>query len=275
MKSLNYTYEPHILPDARTPYLYHDKIKVTGSKMIPNWHRNVEFLRFFSGEGRVICDGESFTVGEGDIFVANSNCMHAIHSDTGVVYQCLIIDADFCQENGVDTDKIAFTPYIHDEALVRKYDSIVHEIHTESDFRVTAIRSSVLNFLLYLSRNYLDKNTLFDKHIRKSTAESIKIATLYIKSHLTEKLTLDDIAMQTGLSKFHFAREFKKNVGMTTVNYINILRCAKARKMLSSGSYRVYEVQDECGFENASYFTKVFKHFCGVTPAEFLKSIVD
>jgi len=271
MNSLNYTYEPHILPDARTPYLYHDKIKVTGSKMIPNWHRNVEFLRFFSGEGRVICDGESFAVGEGDIFVANSNCMHAVHSESGVVYQCLIIDADFCQENGIDTDKIAFTPHIHDEELVRKFDDIVCEINSEDKFRITAIRSAVLNFILYLSRNHLDNMALFDKHIKKNTVENIKIATLYIKAHLTEKLSLDDIALQTGLSKFHFAREFKKNVGMTTVNYINILRCEKARKMLSSGNYRVFEVLDECGFENASYFTKVFKKFCGMTPAQYVQ----
>ncbi|MBQ4527565.1 MAG: helix-turn-helix transcriptional regulator [Clostridia bacterium] len=274
MKSLNYTYEPHILPDARTPYLYHDKIKVTGSKMIPNWHRNVEFLRFFSGEGLVICDGEPFEVGEGDIFVANSNCMHAVHSNSGIVYQCLIVDADFCQENGIDTDKIAFKPCIHDETLIQKYDDIVSEISSENAFRITAIRSTVLAFLLHLSRNYLDNNSLFDKHIRKSSAEGIKIATLYIKAHLTEKLSLDDIALQTGLSKFHFAREFKKIVGMTPVNYINALRCEKAKKLLSSGNYRIYEVQDECGFENASYFTKVFKHYCSVTPAEFLKSII-
>ena len=63
MKSINYMYEPHILPDVRLPYLYHDNLLISDSKMIANWHRNVEFLRFYSGEGRVVCDGE--TVFEG------------------------------------------------------------------------------------------------------------------------------------------------------------------------------------------------------------------
>lgn len=271
MKSVNYKYEPHILPDARLPYLYHGNLLISDSKMIANWHRNIEFLRFYSGTGRVICDGESFDVKKGDVFVANSNCMHAVHSDTGVTYQCLIIDSDFCQENGIDTDKIVFRSIIDDDALAEKFDEVAREINSDNEFRNAAIRSTVLDFLVYLSRNYIEKDAFVDNRVKKNAVENIKIATVYIKSRIDQKLTLDEIAAQTGLSKFHFAREFKKIVGMTTVNYINILKCERARKMLSSGNFLVHEVQELCGFENASYFTKVFKRFCGFSPMEYMK----
>lgn len=275
MKSINYMFEPHILFDTRIPYLFHEDIIVTDTKMSANWHRNTEFLCFIEGEGRVICDGEVYEVRKGDIFVANSNCMHAIHSDTKVIYHCLIIDADFCIENGIDVDRVNFNPVINDKDIFDKYITITEEIQTSGDFQNTAIRASLLNFLVGLTRGYIQSIDLHNPGVKKDNVENIKIATVYIKFHLSEKLSLDDIAAQSGLSKFHFSREFKRNVGMTTVNYINSLRCEKARKMLDSGSHKIHEVQEMCGFENASYFTRVFKKFCGVTPAEYHKSLFD
>ena len=273
MKSINSMYEPHILYDPRTPYSFAADTVITNSQMSANWHRNPEFLCFLHGEGRVICDGEVFEVKKGDIFVANSNCMHAIHSDSKIQYHCLIIDADFCIENGIDIDRITFTPVINARNIHDKYISITKEIETKGEFQNAAIRAALLNFLVGISREYVQNIDRHNAGAKKDIVENIKIATVYIKFHLSDKLSLDDIAAQSGLSKFHFSREFKRNVGMTTVNYINTLRCEKARKMLDSGSHKIHEVQEICGFENASYFTRVFKRFCGVTPAEYNKSV--
>jgi len=274
MKSINHMYEPHILFDTMKPYSFVSDIVVTNSTMSANWHRNLEFLCFTDGKGRVICDGEVFEVKSGDIFVANSNRMHAIHSDSRVQYHCLIIDADFCIENGIDVDRIIFESVIKDDDIFEKYIAIIEEISANKEFKNTAIRASILSFLVAVTRGYILSFNMHNQGAKKDIVENIKIATVYIKFHLSDKLTLDDIAAQSGLSKFHFSREFKRNIGMTTVNYINSLRCEKARKMLDSGNYKIHEVQEKCGFENASYFTRVFKRFCGVTPAQYHKSVI-
>ncbi len=159
MKSINYMYEPHILSDTMKPYSFGLDIVVTNSNMSANWHRNPEFLCFTDGEGRVICDGEIFNVKKGDIFVANSNCMHAIHSDSRVQYHCLIIDADFCIENGIDVDRITFDSVINDRSIFGKYIEIAEEVCANREFKNTAIRASILSFLVEASRGYISTST--------------------------------------------------------------------------------------------------------------------
>lgn len=265
-----YSYESHKLGNKEIPFTLHSDTVVEGIGNAFNWHRETEFLYVLEGSGTFVSDASSFEVSVGDVFAINANSIHTCRSETGIRYHCLIVDYDFCIENGINTDEIVFENKISDTVASSLFESIIKEFKNKDKYSNAAIRSSVLAFLVYLARNYTLDPSERKNYIGKKTIENMRAAVDYIRHHFTEKLSLDDIADYVGVSKCHFAREFKKLMGITPIGYINMLRCETAAKMLSGGKYTVGEIQLSCGFENASYFTKVFKEYMGETPVSVL-----
>ena len=95
----------------------------------------------------------------------------------------------------------------------------------------------------------------------------------YIESHLTEDVSLADLALEAGLSKFHFSRLFKDALGLTPHKYVLKRRIEKATYLLKQGDLAIAQVAHLFGFTDQSHFTRVFKQMKGVTPKSFIKSL--
>lgn len=103
-------------------------------------------------------------------------------------------------------------------------------------------------------------------------SKHIQLAIQYINENYKKNLSLESISMYIGLSVVHTSRLFKKETGKTVLDYINEIKLAKAKEMLDTGKYKVYEVADELGFNNSHYFSTIFKRYTGVSPREYLKN---
>ena len=264
-------FESHNLTNRKIPFIFHfDEVRKE-MKPTPNWHNNLEILYFTEGRGQAYCDGEKYDVKERDIFVINSNTLHGIMTDGVIKYFCLIVDNDFCMENGIDCTKLDYSYQAGTPESERLYKKIVNEINGAEMFREAGIKSAVLELIVYISRNFstpASESVYTDKNIN----ENVQLAIGYIKTHIDEKLTLEKIAEEVGLSKFHFSREFKRITGLTIVSYINVLRCRNAKKLLLKNEYSIHEIANKCGFENDSYFSRTFKKYIGVLPSEYIKN---
>lgn len=91
----------------------------------------------------------------------------------------------------------------------------------------------------------------------------------YLKRSYRGKITLEDTALYVGLSPSYFSKIFKDEMGTTFNNYLSLLRINKSKAVLLSSGASIAEVCDRCGFDDQSYFTKVFKKYTGVTPGRF------
>lgn len=96
-------------------------------------------------------------------------------------------------------------------------------------------------------------------------------AVNYMKQHLAAKLTLENTAQHVGFSTTYFSRVFKEEMGITFNAYLIRLRMERSKAMLLSGNLPVGEVSAAVGYEDQSYFTKVFREYTGVTPGHFRK----
>lgn len=101
--------------------------------------------------------------------------------------------------------------------------------------------------------------------------ERLKIMIRYVHENYREKLTLDDIARAAGISDRECTRCFRKGVGNTPVNYLNLYRVNAAAQLLVQTGKSVIEISEECGFSSNSYFGKVFRESMGCTPTEYRK----
>lgn len=93
----------------------------------------------------------------------------------------------------------------------------------------------------------------------------------YIAEHYTEKLSLDSLADDFYISKFHLAREYRKVFGITLGNDITQRRISKAKTLLRFTNASVETISLVSGFSDAGYFTKVFKKEENMTPLEYRK----
>ena len=97
----------------------------------------------------------------------------------------------------------------------------------------------------------------------------IKQAIGLIRSDASRDLSLDEVANFVGLSKYYFAREFRRVTGYTFVSYVNLTRCEKAKALLTQNEMSIGEIGRACGFSNQSYFTRTFRAYTGRLPGVY------
>ena len=261
-------YESHFLAQSNLPFIYHrDTVLRPDIGCVPNLHLNLELLYFLEGRGSVVCDGTAFAVEPGDLVVINSYVVHTVTSPDRVEYDCLIVDNDFCADS-LDRMGLQFTPLVRSETAGRLFEQVVREYNSRDAFRDAGIRCAVQQLLLFLCRNYSRPKPPDEKH--STILEAVWTAVEYMKQNLGRKLTVEQIAASAGFSKYYFLRLFKDRTGYTVTQYLNLLRCDRARQLLRSGC-TVKETAALCGFENSSYFIKVFKTQTGISPGELQK----
>ncbi len=264
-------FESHLLSVKPLPFIFHFNTVKRSNGFLGNWHNNTEFLYITNGSGLFKCGEEIFEAAKGDIIIANSNIYHSIASNQEVKYYCLIPDSSFCKYNGIDTENLKFINKITDNYVNKLFDAVIKEFnHNTTPYREAAIKASVLSLLVYLAANYTD--SLIGNKFTSETDQCIKHTIAYIRSHIGNKLTIDELANYSGLSKYYFMREFKKMTGDSPIIFINKMRCENAKKMLKSGAYSVKETAEKCAFESVSYFCKAFKKYTGYTPTKFTET---
>lgn len=139
-----------------------------------------------------------------------------------------------------------------------------------SIYKQTSVEQ-IVNWLSYLTDQICQ---LFDnrkKDYKNHTVDSVK---KYIKSHIEEHLSLNEVAAVFGISPNYLSQLFSKYNDQGFSEYINICKINEGKRLLSEQNLKVYEVADMLGFESAFYFSKVFKKVEGISPTEYVNRIV-
>jgi two-component system response regulator YesN len=97
----------------------------------------------------------------------------------------------------------------------------------------------------------------------------VERAIAYIKDHLTEDLSLTDVASAVGLSPSHVSRLFGRYGDSSFVHLCNRLRIEAAKGLLKMETYSVKEVCSMVGYRDQGYFARVFRREEGCSPTEF------
>ncbi|MGF7048229.1 two-component system response regulator YesN [Paenibacillus sp. DS2015] len=107
---------------------------------------------------------------------------------------------------------------------------------------------------------------------RGNFKDPMEEAKAFIDLHLSEDVTLGDVAKRVGLARTYFSALFKKTTGETFVHYRIKKRMEAARKMLAVPTLTITDIAFQVGYEDYPHFTKTFKNFVGVSPSEYRAS---
>ena len=120
------------------------------------------------------------------------------------------------------------------------------------------------------------ENALYQSSRKRQTEDdSVRLRLVrekiegYIQENYTRDLSMQGVALVMNYSETHFCRLFKQCFKVNFSAYLNEFRIEQAKKMLLSTNLTAKEIALACGYQDNSYFNRVFKRFTGVTPVDY------
>lgn len=261
----------YLLDDFR---LFHLKDR-EGTNIDYHYHEFCKLLMLRSGSGGYTVDGQRYSLDTGDIVLIGSGCVHRPEFEHGSLYERVIIyiSPEFLQQQStpdcplidIFNGEHGHVLHLHQpDILWNLSDALEQELSKDEYGRVILSNGLLLRLLIEIARGIRNPETTFAKPIVPSDSRILEILR-YIDAHLTEELSIDILAEEFFISKFHMMRLFKQETGRSIHDYLQERRLLFARDLIRQG----VSATDSCfqsGFRSYSSFTRAYaKHF-GTTP---------
>ncbi|WP_372807319.1 helix-turn-helix domain-containing protein [Pontiella sp.] len=245
-----------------------------------------ELVIILKGTARHVIDGQEFLVRAGDVFVVSPNLEHQYREMHGLALANILFDSAALAMEQWD---IRALPGFHalfsleptfrtqhnfrsrlqlPEQKLDKANGLVRELSRETEqrnpgYRVMA-RGLFMQLAVMLSRAYSTT----------PTEESIGLlrigdAIAHIETNFAEKITLDELAAKSHLSKRHFTRVFQECIGRSPIDHLKHVRCKKAAELLRGTGRTITDIAFDCGFSDSNYFTRCFRQTMSATPRQY------
>ncbi len=248
-------------------------------------HDEIELLYVRNGSAVAEILADRIPLSRGSILLINRLLNHN-YSNISKDFDCIILQ--FKPQNVFDNKIVdlkylvpfyrtaSFSYYLNnliDDAaneIALCLNEILKNCTTQSESGKDLILNSLLLKLLYISHKYdiyslgTDKLTEKEKTIRR-----ILNLQKYINSHYAEALSVSFACEYVKLDYHYFSRLFKQQTGKNFIDYLNSVRILNAQQLLTSSNQSISFISQSVGFQNPSYFNRVFKAVCGVTPKEY------
>ncbi|MGD0058989.1 MAG: helix-turn-helix domain-containing protein [Verrucomicrobiia bacterium] len=122
---------------------------------------------------------------------------------------------------------------------------------------------------IHLARNYAEMDKASRRGSPSLPGYKLRQITDWMAEHVAEEFSLDQLAAQVGLSKFHFDRLFKSGMGVSPSRYHINLRLDIARRLLRETKKSVVTVALDVGYTNPSHFAQLFRRETGLSPSDY------
>ncbi len=251
-----------------------------------HWHSDMEIIYIKKGCGTVNLDFDSYYVEAGDIIIVLPGQTHGISQleSYKIEYENIIFNADMLiskQADGLDTSY--FIPLLSGNLNFNHvitsdepyYHNIAHALDKADrlcsngfpDGYELAIKGYLFEFFFELYSIAQKENfTNINSH---KNIEKTKDIIRYIEENYRKSITIDEIAAVCNFSSSHFMKYFKKVMGRSFIDYLNDYRLSMASRLLLSSTDSILEIATDCGYENLSYFNRLFKKKYGITPSAY------
>jgi AraC family transcriptional regulator len=96
----------------------------------------------------------------------------------------------------------------------------------------------------------------------------------YVRNHLGENISVEDLAAEVGLSSHYFTETFRRTIGVTPYRYLSNQRIEKSKELLRQGKHSIGKIAKTVGFSSHKQFSSHFRKVVGVTPAQYRRECI-
>lgn len=243
----------------------------------PHWHQAVELLLFV--KGTVTCKFENSTLRAkpGDLYLINSHEVHETKCSRDAVYLCVhILPSAMCLYVP-DFDQLCFSLAYDPEdeekaaafAQLRLYMEQILQYTRENPHAYRLEQHSLLfAAAALLVKHFSNAMPLEERNLQRSDMTRLEPILEYTQLHHGEDLTLEGASNAMGLNKEYFCRLFKKNMGVSYLQYLYQVRTTAVCRELEISEDPISEIAERHGFRDPKMLSQHFKEIYGCTPSE-------
>lgn len=246
-----------------------------------HWHQEFELIRVLEGSLELKLDGRTMLARAGDILLIGDGVLHG-GTPEHCVYECTVFDlgalvrantAPGMELRGLLAHREAADPLLpRDERLSMPVRALFEALAQDAPGSALTVQGLICQFFGALKAGGFLRPAQGNAAQGRARLAQLKEALGLIEQEYSRELTLEDMARAAGMSPKYFCRFFREMTQKTPVEYLNYYRVECAAEQLLLTREPVTAVALRCGFNDLSYFIRVFKRYKGVTPKAYLRT---
>lgn len=252
-----------------------------------HYHKEIEFVLVREGVHEIHTVNRVYRLYPGDVAAVGSSQLHRGHKVGGGTMVCVVLHFDlqpyfdpammmYYRHFSEVRHPLEELNYIFQEnpavkrEIARIILSILDEITGRGKGYEIAASMHIKHLLLTLLRG--DRKGLLEAH-EWIDAAVMRPVMEYVEARLASKIHMEEVSRRAGMSYSYFSKYFKKAMGASFTEYINLRRIRNAERLLVTSDRSVAAIAASVGIENMAHFYELFKRFNGCTPKEYLRRL--
>lgn len=249
-----------------------------------HWHAEMEIISVNEGSCFYIVNSKKLLIEKGDILVISPFILHSFYQNEDNIFlgDTYVFNLNIIN-NSIDIcNSKYFKPLMNNECnpyfLIKKCNpayskcsEILMELNKLSVEKNEFFEIKIKSYLLDLFYTFFTENiiTLSSKPKEDRAAKKTKEILKFIEENYANNLSLNVISDKFDISLYHLSHIFKTTTGMSCIEYLVDYRLSMAANMLRQNNLPVLNIALDTGFNNISYFNRVFKKKFNVTPTKY------
>lgn len=239
-------------------------------------HEAIEIKYVLRGKINVMVETDVISANEGEIIFMNPYEVHSnVPAESTGEYALLMIGLDYFNSVGIsiinlrrlmiDT-QLRIKRHIKNPEISHIIEKIITENSSKneySDILVSALMQQLFAMLFMDEQDKKDNSLLED---RAKNYKTIEPAVIMLRDEYNKTFSGDTLAQACNLNRDYFCRVFKKAMGKTPIEYHTECRIRIADLLLKQGNMSIKEISQSVGFDDVSYFSRVYKKIKGISP---------
>ena len=251
---------------------------ITKSKYDSDWHSTLhthpftELFYVVDGKGEFNIQGQRFPVKANDFVIINPQVEHTELSSPDEPLEYIVLGINGLSFSNLTPVSEGGHPFsffnLRDEQkdILRYLNAMVQEATSQS-MSYELVCHNLLEILLIK----ILRHQHFDLEVSKQSKATKDISFIkhYLETYYHESIQLEDLASMTHLSRFYISHSFKKEIGMSPMEYLIAIRIKESKILLRTTNYSISQVADIVGFTTPTYFSKQFRKSTGISPTDY------
>ena len=251
-----------------------------------HWHEELEAGFVTAGQITLYVNRERITLRKGDGFFINTGIPHAfLEAEDAESRQCSVVfdpilvggrfSSVFWQKYVQPVTSAAAVPchiFRREEPWQAEATALVEQTWQACQQQPEAyelqVRGSLTRLMALLAAHLPAEDPARSRHIARDN-ERIRTMMGYIQTNFAQELSVARIAESAMISPSECLRCFHNTIGLTPIQYAKYYRVQRAAAALLATDKKIAEIGAECGFQEMSYFAKVFREVLKITPSEY------
>ena len=251
-----------------------------------HWHKEWELIRILQGAFTIHADEEVIHASAGDVILLRDSMLHGgVPEDC--IYECFLFDlhnlfrsSEMIKEHLRPVYRMHLLPTIfYPKDLYPTINQIAAAImgcctvapapEKKVRYNELMLVGCICNLFAWILQEklYLPNQEPYPRNSHR--IEQIKTVMEYIEQEFASPISLNDLANRAGMNPNYFCRIFKEIIRQTPIEYLMHYRIEQATALLTSSELSITEISLECGFNDYSYFIRLFKRMKGITPKQY------